>query len=191
MGDGARSEIQERYGHDVDVIWSDDGMVFRFPDTDDVASAEEVAIDPEEAEGHHEQLPDTALFAATSARASRASSSPGAVRGRVPLCGSSGAAPQTSWRWPVSSGSFPIILETYREVLQDDFDLPALREVLGGIQSRRIRLAEVVTTSPSPFASSLLFDFVAAYPDEGASSPGRTPRRGTDPRPRSPGRVAG
>ena len=161
--------FRERYGHDVDVIWSDDGMVFRFPDTDDVASAEEVAIDPEEAEGHlMEQLPDTALFAARFREAaSRALLLPRRRPGsRTPLWQQRRRAADLL-AVAREFGSFPIILETYREVLQDDFDLPALREVLGGIQSRRIRLAEVVTTSPSPFASSLLFDFVAAYLYEG------------------------
>ena len=60
-------------------------------------------------------------------------------------------------------GSFPMILEVYREILQDDFDLPALQSVLTDIRSRRIRVAEVETDGPSPFASSLLFAFVAAY----------------------------
>src|SRR5690606_26114171 len=62
---------------------------------------------------------------------------------------------------------FPIILETYREILQDDFDLPALQEVLAAVRARTIRVAEVDTSSPSPFASSLLFAFVASYLYEG------------------------
>ena len=64
-------------------------------------------------------------------------------------------------------GSFPILLETYREVLQDDFDVPALIEVLKDLRSRRIRMAEVDTSAASPFAASLLFEFVAAYLYEG------------------------
>jgi ATP-dependent helicase Lhr and Lhr-like helicase len=161
--------FRERYGHDVDVIWSDDGMVFRFPDTDDVASAEEVAIDPEEAEALlMEQLADTALFAARFREAaSRALLLPRRRPGsRTPLWQQRRRAADLL-AVARQFGSFPIVLETYREVLQDDFDLPALREILGGIQSRRIRIAEVVTSSPSPFAASLLFDFVAAYLYEG------------------------
>ncbi len=161
--------FRERYGHDVDVIWSDDGMVFRFPDTDDVASAEEIAIGPDEAEEHlMEQLVDTALFAARFREAaSRALLLPRRRPGsRTPLWQQRRRAADLL-SVARQFGSFPIVLETYREILQDDFDLPALREVLGGIQSRRIRLAEVVTSSPSPFAASLLFDFVAAYLYEG------------------------
>ncbi len=64
-------------------------------------------------------------------------------------------------------GSFPIILETYRECLQDVFDLPALKEILGAIERREIRVVSVQTVRASPFASSLLFDYIAAYMYEG------------------------
>lgn len=60
-------------------------------------------------------------------------------------------------------GSFPIVLETYREVIQDHFDLPSLREVLSDVASRKTRVVEVETSSPSPFASSLMFDFIASF----------------------------
>ena len=60
-------------------------------------------------------------------------------------------------------GSFPIVLETYRECLQDVFDLPALTGILRGIRSRELDLVEVETPSASPFAASLLFDYVATY----------------------------
>ncbi|MDQ3871333.1 MAG: DEAD/DEAH box helicase [Chloroflexota bacterium] len=64
-------------------------------------------------------------------------------------------------------GSFPIILETYRECLQDVFDLPALRDVLAAIQRREIRVISVETARASPFAGSLLFDYIATYMYEG------------------------
>ncbi|MET1232843.1 MAG: DEAD/DEAH box helicase [Candidatus Limnocylindrales bacterium] len=64
-------------------------------------------------------------------------------------------------------GSFPVVLETYRECLQDIFDLPALREILGAIERREIDLVSVETRRASPFASSLLFDYVATYMYEG------------------------
>ena len=60
-----------------------------------------------------------------------------------------------------------MILETYREVLRDVLDLPALQELLGDLHSRRITLVEVETPTASPFASSLLFDYVATYMYEG------------------------
>ncbi|MFI5255225.1 MAG: DEAD/DEAH box helicase, partial [Candidatus Limnocylindrales bacterium] len=64
-------------------------------------------------------------------------------------------------------GSFPIILETYRECLQDIFDLPALRDLLAAIERREVRIVDVETRRASPFASSLLFDYIATYMYEG------------------------
>src|SRR5262249_47817702 len=60
-------------------------------------------------------------------------------------------------------GSFPILLETYREVLRDVFDLPATVDVLRRIESRRIRVSVVDSRTPSPFAASLLFSYVANF----------------------------
>ena len=64
-------------------------------------------------------------------------------------------------------GQFPIVLETYRECLQDVFDLPALKDLLRGLHTRELSLVEVETPRSSPFASSLLFDYVATYMYEG------------------------
>lgn len=160
-----RHRFRARYGTDVDVIWSDDGIAFRFPDADDPPTADDLVVDPEEVEALLlEHLAETAMFAARFREAAgRALLLPRRRPGeRVPLwlqrrrsADLLGVAKQF--------GSFPILLETYREILQDDFDLPALQEVLGAIRSRKIRVAAVDTHSPSPFASSLLFSFVAAY----------------------------
>ena len=68
-------------------------------------------------------------------------------------------------------GSFPIVLETYRECLQDVFDLPALKRILHGLQTRELDLVEVETASASPFAASLLFDYVATYMYEDDTPP--------------------
>ncbi len=62
---------------------------------------------------------------------------------------------------------FPVILETYRECLRDVLDLPSLRQILADLQSRKLGLVEVETPTASPFASSLLFDYVATYMYEG------------------------
>ncbi|MFE6767048.1 DEAD/DEAH box helicase [Streptomyces sp. NPDC057689] len=66
-------------------------------------------------------------------------------------------------------GSFPIVLEAVRECLQDVFDVPGLTEVMGDLEARRIRLVEVTTQEPSPFARSLLFGYVAQFLYEGDS----------------------
>ncbi|MGH8912409.1 MAG: DEAD/DEAH box helicase, partial [Acidimicrobiia bacterium] len=157
--------LRGRYGTDLDVIWSDDGIAFRFPDADETPSLEELTLDPEEVESLLvDHLADTALFAARFREAAGRSlllprRRPGS---RTPLWLQRRRA---AGLLSVAKdfGSFPIVLETYREILQDDFDLPALQEVLSAIRSRRIRLTEVEVPSPSPFASSLLFAFVAAY----------------------------
>ena len=160
-----RHRFRSRYGTDVDVIWSDDGIAFRFPDSDDPPEAEDLLAEPEDVEQLLiEHLADTALFAARFREAAGRSlllprRRPGE---RTPLwlqrrksADLLGVAKQF--------GSFPILLEVYREILRDDFDLPALQDVLSQLRSRKMRLAAVDTASPSPFAASLLFSFVAAY----------------------------
>src|SRR5439155_7460247 len=74
---------------------------------------------------------------------------------------------QVARRYP----QFPIVLETYRECLQDVFDLPALRGILRGIATRQLDVVEVETASASPFASSLLFEYVATYMYEDDTPP--------------------
>src|SRR6185312_9716150 len=64
-------------------------------------------------------------------------------------------------------GQFPIVLETYRECLQDVLDLLGLQELLRGLHTRELSLVEVETQRASRFASSLLFDYVATYMYEG------------------------
>src|SRR6185369_15630726 len=64
-------------------------------------------------------------------------------------------------------GQFPIVLETYRECLRDVLDVPGLVELLRGLHTRELSLVEVETPTASPFASSLLFDYVATYMYEG------------------------
>ena len=64
---------------------------------------------------------------------------------------------------------FPVILETVREVLQDVYDLSALKELAGRVSSRAVRLVEVTTTAPSPFSQSILFGYIAQFIYEGDS----------------------
>ena len=74
---------------------------------------------------------------------------------------------QVARRFP----AFPIVLETYRECLQDVFDLQALRQLLTAVASRELDVVDVETPSASPFASSLLFDYVATYMFEDDTPP--------------------
>ena len=161
--------LRTRLDIDVDVIWADDGIAFRFPDADRAPDAGDLALDPDDVEDLVvEYLGGSALFSARFREASARAlllprRRPG---GRTPLWLQRRRAADLL-AVAKDFGSFPILLETYREVLQDDFDLPALLEVLRDVQSRRIRMAEVETAAASPFAASLLFEFIAAYLYEG------------------------
>lgn len=164
-----RRRIAQRTGVEPDIVWGDDGMALRFPDSDLAPSASEFIIEPDElAELVEAQLPDSALFAARFREAAaRALLLPRRRPGkRTPLWlqrRRAGDLLSVSRAF----GDFPITLETFREVLQDDFDLPALHLILSGIHQRSITVTEVETSSPSPFAVSLLFEFVASFMYEG------------------------
>jgi len=154
---------------EADAIWSDDGIVIHLPDSDRAPDSELVLLEPDEVEDLIVgELSGTALFGSRFREAAgRALLIPRAYPGkRTPL-----------WQQRLKSQSllevakdfprFPITLETYREVLRDVLDLPALAAILRDLKSRRLSLVEVETKSASPFASSLLFDYVATYMYEG------------------------
>ncbi len=161
--------LRTRFDFDVDVIWADDGIAFRFPDADAAPGIGDLTLDPDDVEELVvEYLGSSALFSARFREASARAlllprRRPG---GRTPLWLQRRRAADLL-SVAKDFGSFPILLETYREVLQDDFDVPALIELLREVQSRRIRLAEVETGTASPFAASLLFEFMAAFLYEG------------------------
>jgi len=163
--------LRERFGRATDVIWGDDGIALRFVDADEVPAIDELIPDPETVEAIlMEELIDTAMFAAHFREAAARAlllprRRPG---GRTPLWLQRRRAGDLM-EVAKEFGSFPIVLEVYREILQDKFDLPALIEVLTDVRARKIRVVEAETTSASPFASSLLFEFVASYLYEGDS----------------------
>ena len=165
--------LRNRYGRNLDVIWSDDGISFRFVDTDDLPSLEDLLIDPDELESTLiDELVGTAVFAARFREAAARAlllprRRPG---GRTPLWLQRRRASDLM-AIVTRFGSFPIVLETYREILQDVFDLPASKGLLADIRSRKVRVVEVDTATASPFSSSLLFEFVASYLYEGDTAP--------------------
>ncbi len=161
--------IRSEQDLEADAIWSDDGIVVHLPDADEVPPADMVLIEPDEVEDLVvAELGGSALFGARfRENAARSLLIPRAYPGkRTPL-----------WQQRLKSQSllevakdfprFPVILETYRECLRDVLDVPALEALLRDLQSRRISLVEVETPTASPFASSLLFDYVATYMYEG------------------------
>ena len=156
-------------GQLVQTIWTDDGIALRLPEATEPPPEDLFLIDPDEIERLvTDALGGTALFASRfRENAARALLLPRRRPGeRTPLWMQ---RQRSSDLLAVASryGSFPIILETYREILRDVFDLPAVGEVLRGLQSRQIRMVSVETQSASPFASGLLFNWVIAYMYEG------------------------
>ncbi len=160
-----QSRLRERGGMTAHAIWSDDGIAIHLPDADEVPAAEIALIEPGDVEDLVVgELGSTALFGARfRENASRALLIPRRRPGRrTPLWQQrlkAASLMEVARRY----GSFPIILETYRECLNDWFDLPALRDLLRRIQSRELAVVDVETATASPFAGSLLFEYVATY----------------------------
>ncbi len=167
---GAR--VRERYGLDGACVASDDGIVVRIPDTEsDPPESSLFVFDPAELEQLvTDEVGGSALFAARFREcAARALLLPRYNPGRrSPLWQQRQKAAQlldVARTFP----TFPIILETVRECLQDVYDLPALLALTRRIDSRALRLVETQTDTASPFASTLLFGYVAAFMYEGDS----------------------
>ena len=161
----AKRRYRERHGIVADVIWSDDGIVFHFPDADDPPPLSEVVISPEDLEDLVlEEVGDSALFTSHFREsAARALLLPRRRPGtRTPLWLQRRKA-ASLLAVAKRFASFPIVLETYREVLEDYFDVPALRAILGDLERREIRVETRDLAGPSPFATSLMLDFVAAF----------------------------
>jgi ATP-dependent Lhr-like helicase len=159
------ARVRRATGLDVETMWTDDGFVVRFPDTDDPPDPAHALPGPDEVE--HlvlEQLGATALFAARFREA--------AARALLlPRRRPGGRAPLWQQRKRAADllavaaryGSFPVVLEAHRECLRDVFDMPALVAALGEIAGGTIRTAILDSRAPSPFAAALLFGYVANY----------------------------
>ena len=175
--------VRERNGDEPDILWTNDGIVVRFPGTDQPPSVDLLLPDPDTmsdlvqaslavggggAREANMGAPTTALFAARfRENSARALLLPRRRPGqRAPLWQQRKRA---SDLLAVASRyeAFPMVLETYREILQDVFDMPGLVELLAAIRSRKLRVVTVDTRAPSPFAASLLFNYVANFMYEG------------------------
>jgi ATP-dependent Lhr-like helicase len=159
------AKLRATRGQEVETMWSEDGFVLRFPETEEAPAIEPILLEPEEAaELVLRQLGSTALFAAKFREsAARALLLPRRrADGRTPLW------QQRKRAYDLLSvasqyASFPILLEAYRECLRDVFDMPALMETLRNIGARSLQVHTVDSRTPSPFASALLFSYVANY----------------------------
>ncbi len=164
-----RRRLSERWGTDVELIWSDDGIVLRLPEAIDDLPAEDLLFSPDEIEDLIlDMLPNTSMFASRFRECA----------GRALLLPKRRPDQRTAlWQQRQRAAdllsvaskypSFPILLETSRECLNDVFDLPALKSVLADLESRKIRVVAVDTQRASPFAQSLLFGWIAVYMYEG------------------------
>ena len=166
------ARIRERLGVEGSAVASDDGIIARVPDTDvEPPGAELFVFEADELEAIvGDEVGGSALFASRFREcAARALLMPRMnPHKRTPLWQQrqrSAQLLQVARQYP----TFPIILETLREVLQDVYDLPALLRVTRAIAERRIRLVETTTSEPSPFARDLLFGYVGAFMYEGDS----------------------
>jgi ATP-dependent helicase Lhr and Lhr-like helicase len=163
------ARIRAAGGQEVETLWGDDGFVLRFPDTDEPPDPDWFLVESAEAmQMVLRQLGSTALFAGRFREAA----------GRALLLPRR-RADQRSPLWQLRKRSydllsvasrypsFPLLLEAYRECLRDVFDMPALVETLRAIEQRQLRVHVVETHKPSPFASSLLFSYVANFVYDG------------------------
>ncbi|WAS97974.1 Lhr family helicase [Nannocystis punicea] len=164
-----RGALLERYSTELDVVWSDDGIVFRLPEA-------ERAPDPSLFFPRADELEDrvVARLAETSLFATRFRENAGRALLLVKR-----RPGQRSPLWAMRRKSadllaaasrfrdFPVLLETYRECLQDVFDLPGCVDLLRRVEQRAIKIVDVETRTPSPFAAALLFSYVGNFMVEG------------------------
>ncbi|MEO6882338.1 MAG: DEAD/DEAH box helicase, partial [Mycobacteriaceae bacterium] len=170
------ARMRERRGVDARVASADDGIVLRLPATWDggsfddtgqevLAGAEDVLLDPDEVEQLViTEVGGSALFAARFREcAARSLLLPRRDPGRrSPLWQQRQRSAQLL-EVASSYEQFPVVLEAMRECVQDVYDLPGLRELMADIAARRVKVVEVTTSAPSPFARSLLFGYVGTF----------------------------
>ncbi|MBM3465606.1 MAG: DEAD/DEAH box helicase, partial [Armatimonadetes bacterium] len=163
------ARIHQQLGVDVQTMHTDDGIIVRLPESDTTPAADLMLFDPDEIEPLV-----TAHLGGSSLFASRFRE----CAGRALLLGRRQPGKRTPlWQQRQKSasllqvaagyGSFPIVLETMRECLQDVFDVPGLRGLMADIRARAVRVVVVQTERASPFASALLFNYLGAFIYEG------------------------
>ncbi len=159
------SRLREASNGQVDVMWSDEGIIFRLPAADEIPSTALLFPPANEIEDILvKELSNTALFASHfRENSARALLLPRHRPGkRTPLWlqrRKSADLLTVAARYP----SFPMMLETYRECLRDVFDLPGLKTLLTGVQKKSIAVRHVQTETPSPFASAILFSYTGNF----------------------------
>jgi len=158
--------LRERFGFDAQVHAADDGIVVRLPETEsEPPAAETFVFDADEIEAIvADTVGASAMFAARFRECAARS---------LLLPKRDPSRRQPLWQQRQRSAQllevardypdFPVTLEAARECLRDIFDLPALASLMRDVSSRRVRIVDVTTPQPSPFARSLLFGYVGAF----------------------------
>ncbi len=164
-----RARLADEWGTDVDLLWSDDGIVVRLPEVVDELAPDALAIDPDQLwDLVVTHLPQSALFASVFRECAARSLLLPRRRPdrRTPLWQQRQRAADLLGV-AAHHPDFPILLEATRECCHEHFDLPALRQVLTDISARRVRLVPVRTERASPMAQSLVFGWIAVAMYEG------------------------
>ncbi|MEO0424770.1 MAG: crosslink repair DNA glycosylase YcaQ family protein, partial [Pseudomonadota bacterium] len=161
--------LQQRFGEhagfDVQIMYTDDGLVLRLADAEELPDTDALIPEPEELDELVTQvLSGTSMFASLFRE--------NAVRSLL-LARRNPKSRNPLWAQRLKSRellavalrypSFPMVLETYRQAMTEVFDLPGLKDLLRQIRAREVRVDDVETRSASPFARSLVFAYVAAY----------------------------
>ncbi|SHR51301.1 ATP-dependent helicase Lhr [Mycobacteroides abscessus subsp. abscessus] len=158
--------LQQRYGVSESPTATDDGIVVRLPDTDDSPPGADLFVfDAAEIESIvTREVGGSALFAARFREcAARALLLPRRTPGRrSPLWQQRQRAAQLL-DVARKHSDFPMVLEALRECLQDVYDIGTLVRLMSGIEQRRIRIVEVQTDTPSPFAAAQLFSYIGGF----------------------------
>jgi ATP-dependent Lhr-like helicase len=163
------AKLRTERGIDVESMWSDDGFVIGVPDGDDTVESEALLVSPAELKDLVlRQLGATSMFAAKFREAAgRALLLPRRRPGiRAPLWQQRKRAADLM-AVAAQYSSFPILLEAYRECVRDVLDLAAAADVLKKIEQGSIRVTALESEKPSPYASALLFSYIANYIYEG------------------------
>lgn len=163
------ARVRERLGLEVQTMPSDDGIVLRLPEADEALPSESILFDPDEIETLvTAEVGSSTLFASRFREcAARALLLPRRRPGKRTPLWQQRQKSANLLQVAAGYGSFPIVLETMRECLQDVFDLPALKDLMADLRARRIRLVQVDTDRASPFASALLFGYLGNFIYEG------------------------
>ncbi|HEX3611806.1 MAG TPA: ATP-dependent helicase [Sporichthyaceae bacterium] len=165
--------LRRQFGIDVQAMHADDGIVLRLPDIDELPDDGSLSavLDPDDVSAAvTQEVGGSALFAARFREcAARALLLPRRDPGRRSPLWQQRQRAASLLSVAAQYPTFPILLETMRECLQDVFDVPGLTELMSDIAKGSVRVVEVETSMPSPFARSLLFGYVAAFIYEGDS----------------------